>query len=175
MKTIKPRVRAIAAVTIDGKIAKDEKHLSDWTSPEDKDFLHEKLDESDVVIVGNNTYQTALEPLSKRNCMVVTRRVKTTKKISENCRLVNLENVDIIDLINKNNYKIIDVLGGTQIYSWFLKNNLINDFYLTIEPVVFGSGRPLFEAGLTAELRCRFVSIRKLNKKGSLLLHYKFT
>ena len=61
------RCIAIAAVTIDGKIALDAHSGSAWTSREDKDFLHDMLDTSDVVVVGNNTYKAAIEPLSKRN------------------------------------------------------------------------------------------------------------
>ena len=64
---------AIAAVTLDGKIAKNKDHVSDWTSPEDKVFMRALLDKSDVIIVGNNTYKTAIAPLSKRNCIVLSR------------------------------------------------------------------------------------------------------
>src|SRR3989338_8725514 len=83
------RCIAIAAMTIDGKIALDTGHFSDWTSKEDKDFLHEVLDKSDVIVVGSNTYRTAIEPLSKRNCIVPTSSVATTERKSEKLLLWN--------------------------------------------------------------------------------------
>src|SRR3989338_2902841 len=63
---------AIAATTLDGKIALERDHFSDWTSPEDKAFMRKLLDEADVIVVGNNTYKTAEKPLSRRNCIVLT-------------------------------------------------------------------------------------------------------
>ena len=80
---------AIVAVTIDGKIALDQSHFSDWTSKEDKDFLHEMLAAVDVIVVGNNTYKTAIEPLSKRNCVVLTTSVETVERKSENLIYAN--------------------------------------------------------------------------------------
>ena len=77
------RCIAIAAATIDGKIALDSGHFSDWTSKEDKDFLHEMLDKSDAVVVGNNTYKTAIGPPSKRNCIVFTASVATSERKSD--------------------------------------------------------------------------------------------
>src|SRR3990170_3128013 len=93
------RCIAIAAVTIDGKIALDAGHFSDWTSKEDKDFLHEMLDKSDVVIVGNNTYKTAIEPLSKRNCIVFTASVRTSEHKGDMLTYCNPESSDCIPLM----------------------------------------------------------------------------
>jgi riboflavin biosynthesis pyrimidine reductase len=60
-----PKYIAIAAITLDGKIAKHSKHFSSWTSKEDKQFLHAILDACDVIIVGNSTYQMAKKPFTK--------------------------------------------------------------------------------------------------------------
>ncbi|OGF28796.1 hypothetical protein A2477_04375 [Candidatus Falkowbacteria bacterium RIFOXYC2_FULL_47_12] len=162
----------IAAITIDGRIAKDSHQLTDWTSVEDKNFLHKKLDASDVVIVGNNTFKTAREPLSKRNCIVFTRAIAGSRQKNENCLYVNPAGVDIIKLLQGKNYRRIAVLGGTQVYSWFLEKNLLDEIYLTVEPIVFGSGLPLFTAGLTRDTQYKLISAKKLNNKGSVLLHY---
>ena len=67
-----PKCIVIAAVTIDGKIAKGPNHMSNWTSKEDKVFMRALLAKSDVVIVGNNTYNNirassfARDPESRR-------------------------------------------------------------------------------------------------------------
>ena len=87
----------ITAVTLDGKIAKNKNHFTDWTSKEDKDFLHSIFDKSDVIIVGNNTYKTSIKPLSKRNCIVFTKSVKIIKQASTNCLYINPNNIDITE------------------------------------------------------------------------------
>ena len=164
------RCIAIAATTIDGKIALDAEHFSDWTSPEDKDFLHEMLDESDVIVVGNNTYKTAIEPLSKRNCIVFTSSVPISERKSGRLFLVNAQAADVRKILET--YKTVAILGGTQTYTYFLENDLLDEIYLTIEPLIFGRGLNLFESSKNIDAPFRLESTKKLNEKGSLLLHY---
>lgn len=164
------RCIAIVATTIDGKIALDAGHFSDWTSPEDKDFLHKMLDELDVIVVGNNTYKTAIEPLSKRNCIVFTSSVAISERKSGRLFLVNAQTADVRKILET--YKTVAILGGTQTYTYFLENNLLDEIYLTIEPLVFGRGLNLFESTKDINTHFRLESTKKLNEKGSLLLHY---
>lgn len=175
---------AIAAITLDGKIAKHTKHMSDWTSKEDKIFMRALLDKCDVIIVGNNTYKTAIAPLSKRNCIVLTRAVPPSPpkgRAGERLQYCNPSKINLKTLIASKNYKTIAILGGAQTYSFCLKNNLLDELYLTIEPVVFGKGISLFSSSLPLPLgegrgegtQFKLISTKKLNKQGSLLLKYK--
>ncbi|OGF19730.1 hypothetical protein A3D54_02375 [Candidatus Falkowbacteria bacterium RIFCSPHIGHO2_02_FULL_45_15] len=171
-KKIKPRYYLIAALSLDGYIAKHARHFTGWTSPADKDFLHARLDASDCVIVGNNTYKTARQPLSKRNCLIFTKSVGAVKQASERRLYVNPAKVDVAAMVRQKGYRRIAVLGGTQIFSWFFKKNLLDEIYLTIEPVVFGSGLPLFKADVDTVQKFKLASVRRLNKTGTVLLHY---
>jgi dihydrofolate reductase len=182
----KPKFIAIAAITLDGKIAKGPNHMSDWTSKEDKRFMRCLLDKCDVIIVGNNTYKTAISPLSKRNCIVLSR--SADKLISKSASLTYCKpnKTAIKKLLKTKNYKLITILGGAQTYTYCLQNNMLNELYLTIEPIVFGQGINLFsvfpsplargDARRTERSKLwnfKFVSIKKLNKQGGLLLRYK--
>jgi len=164
---------AIAAITLDGKIAKSKNHMSDWTSPEDKVFMRGILDKSDVIIVGNNTYKTAVRPLSKRNCIVFSRSANQPVKKSANLTYCNPANINLRQLIKDKKYKTVAILGGAQTYAWCLENNLLDEIYLTIEPVVFGRGINLFENKKFLNKYFKLASVKKLNHKGSLLLNYK--
>lgn len=192
---IKPRYIAIAAVTLDGKIAKNSNHNSSWTSKEDKIFMHSFLDKCDCIIVGNNTYKTAIKPLSKRNCIVLSKTVEPSplvrgdvaQRATERLLYINPQKTNLKKLIRTLKYKKIAILGGAQTYTYCLQNNLLDELYLTIEPIVFGSGINLFsvppsplargDVALATErsklLKFKLLSIKKLNKQGSLLLHYK--
>lgn len=163
----------LAAVTLDGKIARHDNHFTNWTSREDKQHLRNILDKCDVIIVGNKTYKTAYHRLRKRNCIVFTRTVKNTKQENARCLYVNAENVDIKSLIAQKKYKNICILGGTSIYSFALENNMVDEIYLTIEPYIFGNGLSLFDAKIKNKRKFKLVSIKKLNSKGSILLQYK--
>ena len=151
------RTIAIAATTLDGKIALGPDHFSDWTSPEDKAFMRGLLDEAGVVVVGNNTYKTAKEPLSKRNCIVLTGSVETTERVSDKLLYVNPAGADMKEILEP--YSTVAILGGAKTYSYFLQNDLLDELYLTIEPIVFGHGISLFahEQGLPARFFLLFL------------------
>ena len=166
------RCIAIAAVTIDGKIALDAGHFSDWTSPEDKDFLHKMLDESDVIVVGNNTYKTAIEPLAKRNCIVLTSSVATTERKNDKLLLWNPAGISYSSVLQNTAIETVAILGGTQTYTYFLENDLLDELYITIEPIIFGRGLNLFESTKDVLAKFRLESTERLNEKGSLLLHF---
>jgi dihydrofolate reductase len=163
------KISLIAAVSVDGRIAAYPGHKSDWTSKEDKEFLHHMLDENDCVVVGRTTYELAREPLSKRNCVVFSR-----SKIDERTGLVFMDpqKRKFEAYARDKQYHSIAVLGGTGVYTYFLTARLLTDLYITIEPVVFGRGLPLFEAEKFDMKRFRLVSTRMLNQEGSIVVHY---
>jgi len=169
---MKPIYSMIVATTIDGKIATNKRQFTDWTSKEDKDFLHKLLDKSDVIVVGHNTYKTAKGPLSKRNCIVMTRSVSGAVKKNSKLVFINPKKENLEKFIKKAKYKRVAVLGGAQTYTYFLENNLLNEIYLTIEPLVFGKGFGMFETKKVLRKYFKLVSVKKLNKKESLVLHY---
>lgn len=168
--TRKPRYIGIAAITLDGKIGRNEKHFSDWTSKEDKKFMRALLDTCDAIIVGNSTYKTAIKPLSKRNCIVLTRTVKSILKKRDNLVYVNPKGINLKKYIADSGHKSIAVLGGAQTYSYCLKNRMLDELYLTIEPVVFGPGIPLFAEKIGSK-KVTVVSVKKLNRTGTVLIY----
>jgi dihydrofolate reductase len=170
MREPTPTVVAIAVMTIDGKIARHSSQFTDWTSPEDKDILHRHLDESDVIVVGHNTFTTAETPLSKRNCIVMTRSVSTMDRRCENLLFWNPENVLASTVLD--GYRNVALLGGTQAYTYFLEQDLIDEIALTIEPLIFGNGLSLFERSGDITATFKMVSVKRLNERGSLVLHY---
>ena len=165
------RCIAIAATTMDGKIALGRDHFSDWTSPEDKAFMRELLGEADVVVVGNNTYKTAKEPLSKRDCIVLTSSVADVQRERDNLLLWNPEGTPHSSILQ--NYSTVAVLGGAKTYSYFLENNILDELYLTIEPIVFGRGISLFDHSEDIPAHFTLLSMKQLNARGTILLHYR--
>lgn len=168
----KPKFIAIAAVTVDGKIARHSKHLPfEWTSRADKAFLRRILNACDAAIMGNNTFKTIKRPNPKRKYVIFTRSIRGIAE--KNGRIYFNSTASSLHRLAANyHWRNIAVLGGTQIYTWFLKKNLLDEFYLTVEPLLFGQGLPLFE-GETPDRRLKLISMKKMNRQGTLLLHYK--
>lgn len=168
-----PRIAAIAAVTLDGKIAHSSTHFTDWTSKEDKAFLGKELDRSDLVVVGHNTYRIAQAPLSRRRCLVLSRQTEGVERRSEKLFFCNPAHTCMADLLTP--YTRVAVLGGTQVYTYFLENNLLDVMYITIEPLIFGRGLPLFESEEFFIKKMHLSSVNKLGVQGSILLKYTKT
>ncbi len=161
-----------AVCTIDGKIARHSRHMTDWSSKEDKNFLHKMLDKSDVVIIGKNTYLLAKKPLSKRNCIVLTSSVKNPTQINKKLVYLNPAHSSIVRYCKKYSCKKVAVLGGRQTFNYFLKKGLVDEIFLTIEPLVFGSGFSLFTSG-SKDVFFDLILVKKLNAVGTVLLRYR--
>ena len=69
-------------------------------------------------------------------------------------------------------YKKMLLVGGGTINGLFLKQNLVDELYLTIEPKLFGKGKNIIE-GQLLNASLKFVNVKKINTIGTLLLKYK--
>jgi len=165
----KTRFVAFVAASIDGRISLSEKTLPRWTSKEDRQFLKRSLSRADAVVVGRNTYESVAERLRKRNTFVLSSRPKTITRRGA-VTFVNPTNVDLKKLFEA--YKIVAVLGGGAVYRFMLENRLLDEIFVTIEPFIFGRGKEMFVGGARTA-RVSLVSVKRLNRTGTLLLHYQ--
>ncbi|MBI4249991.1 dihydrofolate reductase family protein [Candidatus Uhrbacteria bacterium] len=168
-KSPSPRYIAFAAISIDGRISLAKDRLPDWTSKEDKKFFQTSLAHCDAVIVGRNTYYAAAARLRRRITYVLTSRVSRPQKRGS-VTFVNPAITDIAPLLSV--HRNVAILGGAAVYQYMLERDLLHEFYITVEPLLFGRGIPLLVGG-TSMHTLRLLSVRKLNSRGTLLLHYK--
>lgn len=165
----KTRYIAYVASSIDGRISLSNSHPPDWTSKEDWQFFQKSLSKADAVVVGRNTYEEASDRLDKRNTFVLTSTVKSTKSLGS-VTFVNPAKVNIAKLLDK--YRNIAVIGGGPVYRYMLEKRLLDEIYITIEPLVFGRGKTMFSGG-GQTFAAKLISIKKLNAQGTVLLHYQ--
>lgn len=168
----KQLIVGFAAMTLDGKIARNNDHFTDWTSKEDKAFFQKKLTSFEVFIVGNNTYKTAQKQLSQRNCIVFTKSVQKLTRIHERLVYLNPTKTNLRQYLHEQGYHKIGVLGGTQVYSYCLQHHLVDQFFITLEPLVFGEGLPLCDHSFHLQ-KLRLIKSKRLNAQGTLLLQYE--
>ncbi|MSU55873.1 MAG: dihydrofolate reductase [Candidatus Taylorbacteria bacterium] len=165
----------IAAVSLDGRITAGKREGSEWTSKEDKKFFQSELDKADAVIMGRKTFEAIPRPLKPRNRIVFTHRdfVIPSKDGIQSPVAFKGSVKKLIGLLKRNAWTRIAVVGGTSIYGWFLEKKLIDELYITVEPVIFGSGKLLTANTLSRTTDFTLQSMQKLNKTGTVLLHYK--
>ena len=78
---------------------------------------------------------------------------------------------EICETVRKQGYENVALLGGPSTNFAFLRENLVDEIFLTIEPVMLGKGIPLSVGGELCA-RWKLLETRRLNEKGTLLLHY---
>lgn len=160
----------IAAVSADGKIAQQPDQVSlDWTSKEDLAFFVEKTKEAGVVVMGRKTYETIGKPLKGRLNVVMTRSAEDRQE-AKGLRWISDSPEKIIESLKGEGYENIAIIGGAQVYSLFLSAGLIDELYLTVEPVLFGQGTPLAEGFDRIDLE--LIESRALNDR-TIMQHYR--
>ena len=122
----------IAAVTVDGFIARHKKEKIQWSQDL---FLFKKQTMGHPIIMGSNTHETLGMELKGRDIIVVHR--------DDNPKT-------ILGRINKSRCFVI---GGGRTNSRF--SSFLTHLYITPHPLVFGKGVPLFASG-TPELKLYF-------------------
>lgn len=170
-KSVQSKTRYIAfvAASIDGRISLANMVPPRWTSKEDWKFFQDALSRVDAVVVGRNTYQAAAERLRARNTFVLSNRPKKITRRGT-VTFVNPRTADLSALFRK--YHTVAVLGGGMVYRFMLENGLLDEIFVTVEPLIFGRGKTMF-AGGSRTVHARLLSAKRLNRAGTMLLHYQ--
>jgi dihydrofolate reductase len=172
------KITMIAVCSANGKLTRgEEANFYEWTSNEDASFFASEVRKSELVVLGSGTYNAGLEKVSLENGRL--RVVMTGNPAKYAARQVpgRLEFSDakpaaLVEQLEKRGYPEMLLIGGAEIFSSFMQAGLVDEVALTLEPVLFGEGKSLFaESGFAARLELR--SVKKLNRRGTLLLRYE--
>ncbi len=158
----------IAAITADGFIGRSSGHAADWTSKEDKQLFVKVTKEAGTIIMGSKTFETIGRALPDRRMIVLTSR--PDEYTADDVEFTNEPPKILMTRLESEGIKSLVVCGGAQIYHAFMEANLVDELYLTVEPVLFGTGVTLFAGELDSKLQ--LTETQKLNEN-VVLLRYK--
>lgn len=160
-------ITLIAAISADGKIAeRDYQSSLDWTSKEDTRFFVEKTKEIGTMVMGRKTFETIGKGLPGRRMIVMSSKVGAT----EGVEWANESVPDLVKRLTAEGVSGIAVCGGSTVYYQFLQSGLVDELYLTVEPVLFGGGVSL--ASGFGRIDLELVEAKPLGGR-SVLLHYR--
>jgi dihydrofolate reductase len=77
--------------------------------------------------------------------------------------------VDLIRRLESEGVTSVVIGGGSFVYSSFLREQLVTDVFLTIEPILFGEGISLAES--FGDVKLKLVESKMLGEQ-TVLLHY---
>ena len=160
------------AMTVDGKIAKNTDHAADWTSKEDKEHFVKLTKEAGAIIMGRNTYDTIGKPLPGRLNLILTSTPEEYKNVEEPGLLEFFKGTpqEACELLKKRKFEKVILGGGASINQAFIKYDLIDEIYLTVEPKLFGRGVGIFTDSIDRDLE--LIDFKKINSN-SLQLQYR--
>lgn len=170
------KVILVMVQTINGKTTKgNDPDIYKWTSKEDANFFFSLLKKHTLIVMGSGTYDAArkkIKPVKGQLRIILTRNPKKYKS-EEVPGQLEFRNVSPKKLLGElqNKFKAMLLVGGGEVNKAFLQARLIDEIYVTIEPKIFGEGKPLTGEG-SYESSLKFLSSEQLNKQGTLLLHY---
>jgi len=163
------------ATSMDGYIAKPNDDLSflSIVQKEGEDYGYKDfIDTVDTVILGRKTYDWIVKqvafPHADKHAYIITR----TKRPDEGKTVFYSGNLkDLINKLKKEHGKNIFCDGGAEIVNELLKDNLIDEFIISVIPVLLGNGTKLFNDD-RPETKLDFVSAKSFDT-GLVQLHYK--
>ena len=149
------------SMSLDGYLATKEDDLSflSIVEREGEDYGYAQFTESvDTYIVGRKTYDVIKElmngsfPQSKQfNCYVIT---KQKREPEDGITFYSGSLIELIANLKSTPGKHIYCDGGSEIVTELLKHQLIDEFVISIIPILIGKGKRLFkEIDQTQELR----------------------
>jgi dihydrofolate reductase len=157
----------IAAITADGFIGRDSGHTADWTGGEDKKVFVRLTKEAGTMVMGSNTFATIGRALPGRRTIVYTSKPENIT--AENVETTSEDPATLLTRLEREGAHAVAICGGAAIYNLFMQASLVDELYLTISPLLFGQGLPLFTGPLNAPLE--LLESTPL-ADGSVLLHY---
>ncbi len=166
------------SMSVDGFIATHDDDLS-WLSVVEKeggDYGYTEFNESvDTYIVGRKTYDTIrtltggnFPQASQHKCYVLTR----TKRENENGVTFYSGDIErLIHSLKQESGKNIYCDGGAEIVHLLMQKNLIDEYIISVIPIILGDGKRLFK-GNTPTINIRSVSSQQFDS-GLVQLHYE--
>jgi dihydrofolate reductase len=171
------KVRLVMVSTINGKITNgDDPNIYTWTSLEDSQLFFTLVERSRLIVMGAKTYEAARSKIKlspdKRRIVATSQPEKyAAEQIKGQLEFSSEAPVELVKRLETIGYKELLLVGGGTLNASFFKENLIDEVHLTIEPVIFRSGKNLF-GDETFNATLRLESVKQLNEQGTLHLVY---
>lgn len=171
------KLTLILASSVDGVTnqGKGEDHHA-WRSKEDEMYFNTTRDNANLIIMGSKTYESAKDFMKhekERLRIVLTKNPDkyNEEKIPRQLEFTNETPVELLRRLESEGFKTGLLVGGAHTNTEFLKHNLVNEVWITVEPYIKGVG--LNTAVDIVSVSLQLLSSVKLNDRGTLLLKYK--
>lgn len=148
---------AIVVMSLDGCLTKHDTDGPDFASPADQNFFRRTLATFDCALMGGASYRAARErilanPRPNHLRMVLTRTPANYQQDAKPGALEfrSDEPAEALVRLRTRGLQRCALVGGARLITGALTAKLLDQLWITVEPVVFGQGRRLVEGALNA-------------------------
>ncbi len=160
------------ATSVNGYITKGEDDSS-WVSDIDWQEFDRLLRESGIIVMGSRTYEQFTNDFPQEGALnvVMTHNPDLLSKQVKGAIFTDKTPTDVIKMAEEKGFTQIMLIGGMTLNTSFLKENLIDEIWLDVHPLLIGQGKTLFkELDIFEELQ--LFESRDLGT-GQMLLKYR--
>ena len=161
--------------TLDGKVTKwGDPVVKRWSSQEDKDYFRKTMSDSKLIVMGSNTFNAEpMKPSEKHLIIVMTSKPSDymEKQVSGQIEFTDESPAQIVERFGNGGYETMHVVGGPKVATSFLKAQLVDELWLTIEPKIFGKGDILVSHELL-DIELKMITCERVNELGTLIAKY---
>ena len=162
------------ATSVDGFIARENGDI-DWLSnvqEGSEDYGYEQFyDRVDTVVMGRKTYEQVLTfgdfPYKGKECYVFS---SSKRNKNQDVQFVCENAADFINGVKKKEGKDIWLVGGAKLIESFMIYDLIDEYIISVTPIILGKGIALFSGKVSSHLE--LVDSKKYTS-GLVQIHYK--
>jgi dihydrofolate reductase len=166
----------IIVMSLDGCLTRHEDEGVDFASEADHRYFNEVLDTFDCTLLGAGTFEARraaiLGSLSSRRLRVVWTRDPSRYQDLGRPGMLEFRSGEVEDILAglaRRGLRRCAILGGAALFTACLEAGVMPELWVTLEPVVFGTGRRMFTGRLDTAFRLR--NLRRLSPD-TLLLEY---
>ena len=170
-------ITLIAVQSVNGKITHGERGGVEFASAADHAWFRDTLAGMDLVLLGGETYRAERERIRKGAQAGTPRWVFTRSPeafaqdtISGKLEFRLLERDALLKDIEQGGYQKVALVGGPALSAWFFEQGLVDSLYLTMEPFLYASGKPLVE--IMGDIALSLESVETLSQE-TILLKYR--
>nr|AIA10944.1 RibD C-terminal domain protein [uncultured bacterium] len=169
------KITLVDAISINGKITKGEHDMS-WLSNEDQTEFARLRDQHDVIVLDRKSYESYHpRPQNGKLRLVLTHHPELfiDDTVPGQLEFVVMDDVKtLVAQLQERGCKKLLVAGGGSVAADFLEAGVVNEVYVTLEPVLFGQGKTML-AERTLNVHLKLKSVKQLNETGTLFIHYE--
>ena len=155
------------AVSLDGMIEGPNGEY-DWCPPPSKKEMSGFLDKIDTIFLGRKSFEQVGKSMFPKKEHYV---FSNTLKKAIDFKLIGKDAKQKVLELKKQPGKDIWLFGGAKLVSFFLNENLVDEMWLGIVPVVLGKGKPLFS---DINQRAHFKLAAAKPNDGYVSLYYQY-